>query len=151
MYIIVLKLYSSYFVGIVSFIFTLCHLYLFQISIVRSHKINCLIFLRTITTNDFSWSRTRYQYAQVHKEKATKIVNKWTLNHLHDLESLMESVYCLSIGGIFYLVISNKVLSQIKNHNHNFGCPCFWSKNFNVILSYIFQLQCFGVRIVLVS
>ena len=52
------------------------------------------------------------------------MVIKCTLIPLHELKYLMVSVYCRSIGGIFYIIILKKSISQIERHTHTFGCPC---------------------------
>ena len=81
--------------------------------------------LRTIKTSNYDKNKTRYQYTQGRKDKANKTASKFTLIHLHNFKALTVLVYCFSIGGILYIVISNKSISQIERHTHTFCCFCF--------------------------
>ena len=70
--------------------------------------------------------------------RQNKMVSKYILLCLNEFKAFMVSVYCLYICGIFYIVISNKLILQIKYHTHKFYLH-FLSHCFNQISSNIFQ------------
>ena len=76
--------------------------------------------LRSTTTIDFDQSKIRYQCSQGCKDKDNKTVIKYTLVCLQELKSFMISVNCFYIGGILYIVISNKLISKIIFHTNTF-------------------------------
>ena len=72
-----------------------------------------------------STAKCSYPFQLYIKDKANKTLNKCTLLFLNKLEALIVSVV-FNIVGIFYIIISNKLLSRIERHTYTFGCFCFY-------------------------
>ena len=75
-----------------------------------------------------------YQYSEaisccVKTNPKNTSLTKWLVDsHLFLIYKFKVSnvwVFCVSIGGLFYIVFTIKMILQIKSHNYNFGFCCF--------------------------
>ena len=64
------------------------------------------------------------------------ICQVWKIMAYKMVTTCMVYVFCLSIGGLCYIIISIKMILHIKGHTHNF-CYC----SFDQIIYYIFSKQ----------
>ena len=72
LYSIWIKTVLIIFVGIVSFIFSLCHLFSFQILIIIRHNFHCLKYYIFIITSNCARKKTIYQYARSNSKKGER-------------------------------------------------------------------------------